>query len=83
MADSNPKGRPGERDSRLPRREVYTRATVDSKNKKAGLPKGSGLGKVRRLPTLAQAIHALPSAMRCLTAEFGKGSGRATALWPP
>lgn len=40
-------------------------------------------GKVRRQPTLAQAIHVLPSAMRCLTAEFGMGSGRATALWPP
>lgn len=32
----------------------------------------------RQLPTLAQAKHALPSAIRCLTAEFEKGSGRAT-----
>ena|GEM_PF-1083985 len=43
-----------------------------------------GLGKINwRLPTLAQAIHALPSATLRLTAEFGKGSGRTTALLPP
>src|SRR2546425_2667944 len=36
-----------------------------------------------RQPTLAQAIQALPSARLCLTAEFGMGSGRTTALWPP
>ena len=36
-----------------------------------------------RLPTLAEAIQPLPSATLRLTAEFGKGSGRTTALWPP
>src|SRR6184192_821691 len=39
--------------------------------------------KIWRQPTLAQAIQALPSARLCLTAEFGMGSGRTTALWPP
>ena len=43
----------------------------------------SGLKKIWRLPTLAQPIDALPSAMQRLTAEFGMGSGRATALWSP
>src|ERR1039458_5052862 len=36
-----------------------------------------------RLPTLAEPIGLLPSARLCLTAEFGMGSGRTTALWPP
>ena len=36
-----------------------------------------------RLPTLAEAIQLLPSAMQCLTAVFGMGTGRTTALWPP
>src|SRR5689334_8607916 len=36
-----------------------------------------------RLPTLAESIRPLPSARLCLTAEFGMGSGRTTALWPP
>ena len=36
-----------------------------------------------RLPTLAEPIGLLPSAMLRLTAEFGMGSGRTTALWPP
>src|SRR5438477_11659401 len=36
-----------------------------------------------RQPTLAESIKPLPSARLCLTAEFGKGSGRTTALWPP
>src|SRR5439155_13849891 len=36
-----------------------------------------------RQPTLAEPIGLLPSARLCLTAEFGKGSGRTTALWPP
>jgi hypothetical protein len=39
--------------------------------------------KIWRQPTLAEAIQPLPSARLCLTAEFGKGSGRATALWSP
>src|SRR5947209_7516933 len=36
-----------------------------------------------RRPTLAESIKPLPSARLCLTAEFGMGSGRTTALWPP
>jgi hypothetical protein len=36
-----------------------------------------------RRPTLAEAIQPLPLAMLRLTAEFGMGSGRTTALWPP
>jgi hypothetical protein len=40
-------------------------------------------GKIWRRPTLAEAIQPLPSAMLRLTAEFGMGSGRTTALWPP
>src|SRR5688572_26303964 len=36
-----------------------------------------------RQPTLAEAIQPLPSARLRLTAEFGMGSGRTTALWPP
>jgi hypothetical protein len=40
-------------------------------------------GKIWRQPTLAEPIEPLPLAMLCLTAEFGMGSGRATALWPP
>src|SRR2546421_12273354 len=35
-----------------------------------------------RQPTLAESIRPLPSARLCLTAEFGMGSGRTTALWP-
>ena len=40
-------------------------------------------GKIWRQPTLAEAIQPLPSARLCLTAEFGMGSGRTTALWSP
>ena len=36
-----------------------------------------------RLPTLAEAIQPLPSALQCLTAVFGMGTGRATAVMPP
>ncbi len=36
-----------------------------------------------RQPTLAEPIELLPSARLCLTAEFGMGSGRTTALLPP
>lgn len=39
--------------------------------------------KPRQRPTLAQAIQALPSATQRLTAEFGMGSGRTTALMSP
>src|SRR5437016_3741303 len=41
------------------------------------------LRKNWRQPTLAEPIELLPSARLCLTAEFGMGSGRTTALWPP
>ena len=36
-----------------------------------------------RLPTLAEAIQPLPLAMQRLTAVFGMGTGRATAVLPP
>ena len=36
-----------------------------------------------RLPTLAEAIQPLPSAMQRLTAVFGMGTGRTTAVMPP
>ena len=36
-----------------------------------------------RQPTLAEPIEPLPSARLCLTAVFGMGTGRTTALWPP
>ncbi len=36
-----------------------------------------------RLPTLAEAIQPLPSAMQRLTAVFGMGTGRTTAVLPP
>src|SRR5205814_3785068 len=40
-------------------------------------------GRNWRRPTLAEARQPLPSARLRLTAEFGMGSGRTTALWPP
>src|SRR6266853_743577 len=40
-------------------------------------------GKIWRQPTLAEPIEPLPSARLCLTAVFGMGTGRTTALWPP
>jgi hypothetical protein len=43
----------------------------------------SAFKKNWRQPTLAEAIQPLPSARLRLTAEFGMGSGRTTALWPP
>ncbi len=36
-----------------------------------------------RQPTLAEARQPLPLARLCLTAVFGMGTGRTTALWPP
>ena len=51
-----------------------------------GMGRTSRLGpiqKIWRQPTLAEARQPLPSAMRRLTAEFGMGSGRTTASWPP
>ena len=39
--------------------------------------------KIWRQPTLAEAIQPLPLARLCLTAVFGMGTGRTTALWPP
>ena len=39
--------------------------------------------KIWRQPTLAESIKPLPSARLCLTAVFGMGTGRTTALWPP
>ena len=42
-----------------------------------------GILKDWRLPTLAEAIQPLPSAMQRLTAVFGMGTGRTTAVMPP
>jgi hypothetical protein len=42
-----------------------------------------GFLKDWRQPTLAEAIQPLPLARLCLTAVFGMGTGRTTALWPP
>src|SRR5208337_5587124 len=41
------------------------------------------LRKNWRQPTLAESIKPLPSARLRLTAVFGMGTGRTTALWPP
>ena len=55
------------------------------KNKKAKPDKNptSPFKKNWRQPTLAEPIEPLPSARLCLTAVFGMGTGRTTALWPP
>ncbi len=54
------------------------------KTKKAETHFGvSAFNKNWRQPTLAEPIELLPSARLCLTAEFGMGSGRTTALLPP
>jgi hypothetical protein len=59
-------------------------AEVFKKNKKAEEKFfSSAFLKDWRLPTLAEAIQPLPSATLCLTAVFGMGTGRTTALWPP
>src|SRR4051812_20179954 len=51
------------------------------KNKQARPRRGLAcLGKIWRQPTLAEAIQPLPSARLCLTAVFGMGTGRTTAL---
>src|SRR5713226_14565 len=53
---------------------------------KKGAARNTGFehpAKIWRQPTLAEAIQPLPSARLRLTAEFGMGSGRTTALWPP
>ena len=52
-------------------------------NKKPGEQGSPGFLKDWRLPTLAEAIQPLPSAMQCLTAVFGMGTGRTTAVLPP
>jgi hypothetical protein len=52
--------------------------------KKAGEEILSGfLMKDWRRPTLAEPIGLLPSARQCLTAVFGMGTGRTTAVLPP
>jgi hypothetical protein len=52
------------------------------KQKSQGLLLGYDV-KIWRQPTLAEAIQPLPSARLRLTAVFGMGTGRATALWSP
>ena len=51
--------------------------------KKAETINVSAFLKDWRLPTLAEAIQPLPSALQCLTAVFGMGTGRTTAVMPP
>jgi hypothetical protein len=54
-----------------------------AQKKKAGEIFSGFLMKDWRLPTLAEAIQPLPSALQCLTAVFGMGTGRTTAVLPP
>src|SRR5262245_10452881 len=57
-----------------------------SRLRKAKKPKRTSFRLLRknwRQPTLAESIKPLPSARLCLTAVFGMGTGRTTALWPP
>ena len=54
-----------------------------SKSKKPKCGSISAFKKNWRQPTLAESIKPLPSARLCLTAVFGMGTGRTTALWPP
>ena len=61
-------------------RPTDTRAGVEEEDENED---EEGFKKNWRQPTLAESIKPLPSARLCLTAEFGKGSGRTTALWPP
>jgi hypothetical protein len=57
---------------------------IESENKKSPENDLRGfLMKDWRLPTLAEAIQPLPSAMQRLTAVFGMGTGRTTAVLPP
>jgi hypothetical protein len=53
------------------------------KKQKAETGAVSAFLKGWRRPTLAEPIGLLPSARLCLTAVFGMGTGRTTALWPP
>ena len=41
------------------------------------------LKRIRLRPTLPHKNHAVPSAQRGLTSEFGMGSGVALSQWPP
>ncbi len=64
-----------------PRASLRRRPLIQKKDRpesQAGLSR-----KIWRQPTLAEAIQPLPLARLCLTAEFGMGSGRTTALWSP
>ena len=59
---------------------LVRRKAVQGRKEKGRTFMGSGPWKRRRLPTLAQAIHALPSATLRLTVEFGMGSSRTATL---
>ena len=80
---------PPEKDSALenfqPRRNAEKRSMKFFQPKGRNFSESSGLfaGKIWRQPTLAESIKPLPSARLCLTAVFGMGTGRTTALWPP
>ena len=70
-----------------PRIKGFSFGTSASQLMKLNRPKhfhvSACLWKIWRQPTLAEAIQPLPSARLCLTAVFGMGTGRTTALWPP
>jgi hypothetical protein len=62
----------------------YAELNFNRYNKKAGEGIFSGfLLKDWRRPTLAEPIELLPSARQRLTAVFGMGTGRTTAVLPP
>jgi hypothetical protein len=65
-----------------PAREKRSSARLEMKRAETNACFGS-LIKIWRQPTLAEAIQPLPSARLRLTAVFGMGTGRTTALWPP
>ena len=75
---THPEGDPIHRLGRSP-----TGAQLKTPKKRAGTKVSALVGRIWRLPTLAEAIQPLPSAMLRLTAVFGMGTGRTTALWPP
>src|SRR6185436_14658726 len=76
----------GSASGEVPVRESFHSKLQDDseKEKSRGLEMNLRLfEKDWRQPTLAESIKPLPSARLRLTAVFGMGTGRTTALWPP
>ena len=63
--------------------EKATSANEDARSTCLGGVCRPGVRKERRLPTLAQAIQALPSALQRFTAVFGMGTGVSVRAWSP